>query len=70
MTIGETIRTFREQRGMTQAQLAEKCRMKRTQIGTYERDQHVPGVLAFDELATKGLGVKLSEVIKLWEGGE
>ena len=42
MTIGEQIRTIRKKQGLTQKELADKCRMADSAIRKYEADIVVP----------------------------
>ena len=50
MTLGETVRTLRQQRGMTQKQLAGEC-ITRNMLSQIENDQAIPSVKTLEHLA-------------------
>jgi transcriptional regulator with XRE-family HTH domain len=60
-TIGSAIRDLRDDRGMTQAQLAEACRLHRTFIGSVERGERNVAILNLRRIA-KSLRVSLAEL--------
>ncbi|HBF2862384.1 TPA: helix-turn-helix domain-containing protein [Clostridioides difficile] len=51
MGIGENIRTFRVDRGMTQEQLAKKAGISRVALGNYEREERTPNLDILEKLA-------------------
>lgn len=57
----ETMIRIREEQGLTQAQLAEKCDMKQSMIARFERLTHSPRVDTMLEILTK-LGYTLKIV--------
>jgi transcriptional regulator with XRE-family HTH domain len=58
---GGHIRTLREQRGLTQEQLAEAANVHRAEVGFVERSEREVGITLVWRLAD-GLGLSLSEV--------
>lgn len=63
MNIGENIRTIRENKNMTQTQLAEKVGTTQSQIGKYERNEQDMTVLRLVEIAN-WLGVGIVDIVK------
>ena len=63
MNIGENIRTIRENKNMTQTQLAEKVGTTQSQIGKYERGEQDMTVYRLVEIAN-WLGVGIVEIVK------
>lgn len=51
MTIGQNIRTFRKQRGLTQAQLGGLCGVSGASIGSYEKGTTTPKRQAAERIA-------------------
>lgn len=49
--IGQRLKFLREQRGLTQAQLAEMSGLKRPNISRLEAGNHVPGIALIERLA-------------------
>ena len=62
MTIGESIKKLRKQRGLTQAQLATVIGVHTCQISTWETGRMFPSVLNCITLADV-LGVTLDELV-------
>lgn len=63
MTIGENIRFFRTQAGLTQAELAEKVNTTQPAISDYEADRSSPNVKTADKIAA-ALGVTLNDLMR------
>ena len=63
MNIGENIRTIRENKNMTQTQLAEKVGTTQSQIGKYERNEQDMTVYRLVEIAN-WLGVGIIDIVK------
>lgn len=59
--IGDKIRHYRLEKGLTQKQLAEKCGMYESQIRKYETGKANPKIGTLRRIAD-GLGVKLYEI--------
>ena len=51
MTIGEKIKKFRLEKGLTIKQLAEKANLSVTTVWGYENDKHKPSVITSHKLA-------------------
>jgi transcriptional regulator with XRE-family HTH domain len=51
MTLGNRIKQLRQQRGLSQAQLAKKLNVHQKQISGYERDIHSPSIELLVRLA-------------------
>lgn len=51
MGIGENIKAFRLDRGMTQEQLAKKAGISRVALGNYEREERTPNLDMLEKLA-------------------
>ncbi len=49
---GTTVRRLREERGLTQAQLAEAAELSATYLGIIERGENVPTLTVILQLAT------------------
>lgn len=62
MTIGEKIRAIRKEKGMTQKQLADICKMADSAIRKYESGQVVPKMEMIQRIA-KALGVPASQLM-------
>lgn len=58
---GDRIRELRQQRGLSQEDLAERSGLHRTQIGFVERAERSPRLDTIEKLA-RGLGVSLAEL--------
>ena len=50
--IGERIRLYREQHGLSQKQMAEQIGIKPPQLCRYEKGSEIPGTIALARLAT------------------
>ncbi len=59
--LGNKVKKLREQRGLTQQQLADRIRVTSTYIGFIEQGQRNPSINTADKLA-RVLGVKLSDL--------
>ena len=68
MTRGETFKNLREERGMTQMQLADKSGIPQPTISIMENDKHQ---LMFDTVIkmAEGLGIKPVELMSMLMGG-
>lgn len=62
MTIGEKIRTIRKEKGMTQKQLADRCKMADSAIRKYESNQVVPKMEMVERIAN-ALGVPATQLM-------
>ena len=60
--IGETIRTYRKQAGLTQEKLAEKADLHPVYVGEVERGEQTASVSALLRIA-RALGVKLRDLV-------
>lgn len=60
---GASIRALREERGLTQAQLAEGASLSSTYLGIIERGENVPTLSVILQLA-KGLQVHPMELLR------
>jgi XRE family transcriptional regulator, regulator of sulfur utilization len=60
--IGENVRKFRKQRGMTQEKLAEKANLHPVYVSQVERADRAITIDALLRI-TKALGIKLRDVI-------
>lgn len=59
---GENVRRHRLERGWSQEELAEKCGLHRTYIGSIERSERNVSLTNI-QLIAKGLGVKIEELL-------
>lgn len=64
--LGEAIKTFRKQRGMTQEQLAERAELHPTYIAKLESGERFPSLETLIELA-HALDIPLSSIVKSLE---
>ena len=60
--VGKKIKKYREQKGYTQEELAEKIRVSSTYIGFIEQGLRNPSLKTADKIA-RALGVKLTDII-------
>ena len=60
--VGDRVKAFRKQRGLTQAQLADMAQVKRPNISRLEAGKHAPGIMLLERLA-ESLQVKISDLI-------
>ncbi len=60
--LGQTIRSKRENRGLTQLEVAERSNMDRNYIGMLERGERNPSYLSLLKIA-KGLNMTVSQLI-------
>jgi len=63
---GSTIRRLREERQLTQAQLAEACGLSSTYLGIIERGENVPTLTVVLQIAA-GLGLHPMELFRDYE---
>ena len=63
MTIGQKIRAFRKQRGLTQAQLGELCGISGASIGSYEKGATIPKRRVMDKIAA-AVGVSVDKLLE------
>jgi len=61
MTVGENIRRIRKEKGYTQKQLADKCKMYESQIRKYELGKANPKLETIDKIAN-ALGVAITKI--------
>jgi len=64
MTIGKNIKKIREQRGMTQQQIADLIAMHRSNYSKVESGQREPSIDALNKIA-KHFGITLDELVNL-----
>jgi transcriptional regulator with XRE-family HTH domain len=62
MSIGENIRKFREAKGLTQQQLADKLNMARPTLTQFERGSRIPNMSTGDAIARE-LGCTIIELL-------
>ena len=62
MILGQRIRFFRDQIGLTQLQLAEKANISSKAVGRYENGNRVPSVEIAQRIAT-ALGISVNELL-------
>ena len=62
--VGRNVRRLREQRGMTQEQLAFDARIDLTYVGGIERGRRNPSLMVMARLA-EALGAELKELLEL-----
>lgn len=62
MDIGNKIKFFRNQLGLTQSQLAEKCNLSKNGIWNYENNKRKPNIEILTTIATE-LGVSISDLL-------
>lgn len=60
--LGQLIRLKRENRGLTQTELASRCGVNRNYIGMLERGERNPSYLSLQKIA-KGLGIPINELL-------
>ncbi|MBW7852147.1 MAG: helix-turn-helix transcriptional regulator [Rhodospirillales bacterium] len=61
-TIGKKIKLVRDQRGLTQAELARRCGKTVETVSNIERGKTLPGLLTLDRIA-HNLGVPIQELV-------
>jgi len=59
--LGERVKKYRKQKGLTQEDLAAKIHVTPTYVGFIEQGQRNPSIKTADKIA-RALGVKLSEL--------
>lgn len=62
-TFGANVQKFRKQKGLSQEELAKKCRLHRTYIGGIERGERNVSLINLKKIAT-ALGVKIDDLVK------
>ena len=68
-TVGQTIAALRKERGMTQAELAEKMNVTDKAVSKWERDLSCPDVGSLPRLA-EVLGISLDELMRVEPNGK
>ena len=61
-TLSENIRNFRKSRGISQEELADRCKLHRTYIGSVERKERNVTLSTLEVLA-EALGVSVIELL-------
>jgi len=61
-TLAENIKTFRKEKGFSQEELAERCGLHRTYIGSVERHERNV-TLSTLEVLSESLGVSVPELL-------
>lgn len=61
--VAARVAQFREQRGLTQRDLAKKARVNRVTLARLERAMHPPTLDTLERIA-RALGVKLVDLVK------
>lgn len=61
IAFGRRVRELREERGLSQEQLAERCGLHRTYVGGIERGERNPSLVNLGRIAG-ALGVHISEL--------
>lgn len=61
--LGMIIKSKREKLGLTQVELADKCRVDRNYIGMLERGERNPSYLSLMKIAN-GMNIKVYELLK------
>ena len=64
--IGSIIRKIRVAQNLSQEDLADRCELHRTYIGSLERAEKVASILTLERVA-KALDVSLSEIFRQYE---
>jgi transcriptional regulator with XRE-family HTH domain len=67
-SLGETLRRFREDLHLTQAQVAAAAETDQSRISEVERDEYLPGFDLLARIVTKGLKLSLTDVMAAYEG--
>lgn len=62
MTVAENIKKIRKEKGLTQKQLGEKCKMSESTLRQYELGLRNPKLQTLTKIAT-ALGVSLSDIM-------
>ncbi len=60
---GRKVAYLRQQMGISQEMLAERCDIHRTYVGAIERGEKVPTLVTIEKIA-KGLNVKIVELFE------
>lgn len=61
-TLAKNIRDFRNSKGFSQEELADRCELHRTYIGSVEREERNVSLSTLEVLA-KALGVSIQELL-------
>lgn len=64
--LGVAVKTLREERGLSQEGLADRCHLHRNYVGGIERGERNPTLEVIGRLA-EGLGLKPSELLRAAE---
>jgi transcriptional regulator with XRE-family HTH domain len=64
--LGGRLRELRTKRGLTQVQLAERCRVPQSRISAIEKGSHIPNVETVLRLA-RALGCKVSALMSVFD---
>jgi transcriptional regulator with XRE-family HTH domain len=64
--LGDAIRELREQHGLSQAELADRARLRRHHLGAIERGEVDPTFLTLVRI-TRAVPVPLAELMRLFE---
>lgn len=67
--IGLIIRQVRIDKGLSQEELAFRCDLHRTYIGSIERAEKVASIITLEKVA-KALDISLSEIFKKYESNK
>ena len=65
--LGQALKTQREQLGLSQEKLADRCGFDRTYISMLERGRRNPSLINLLKLV-KGLGITLSKLTEIYDG--
>lgn len=63
MPFGENLKKLREEKGLTQGQLAKEIGVKQPMVAQYERYMKVPSIITGVEIA-KALGTTCEELVR------
>jgi transcriptional regulator with XRE-family HTH domain len=61
-TLAENVRAFRKARGLSQEELADRCELHRTYIGSVEREERNVSLSTL-EVLSKAIGVSVAELL-------
>ena len=62
MNIGENIKKYRKEKGMTQEELAQKCGLSKNGLWNYENNKRQPNVKTLNKIIDV-LGIKITDLI-------
>lgn len=66
VTLGETIRSLRKERGISQEELAHRSQVDRAYMSSIERGTQNPGVMTIIRIAA-GMNISVAEIFKAAE---